>query len=454
MEHQFYRDRLSAYFDHELKHEEHAIVHEHIESCDECQKELLELEKLENLIADKTTLSDNDYWEQSAQKIESALEPNKKTEVIEIPKKSKGLWWKLTGVAASLVLVSLIAFEEKENDFVLPNDKNTDVVDKIIESDNEALLLNSDDTVSLEKVITTIPVETESQDKLKQEIPLTIKESSAKPLQIQSPQKSESLKKEVETRAESPTVSRSESIRNLGKSKAVSEEAILDAVDLSETISAEAKAVEIQDKYTTSNNLSATSKTQSMTVQDAKEKRIEKTLEVNSEDVITEAEQKNEKIKKTEVDLQRSKPVVNESFGIVAQAPKIATDNVENIKIFQENISESSQIAYWQRKVSEYSTQLQNKKSKKAVRYLKSSKADNSEKKNSNLPVDKNFIYKELFKSYYNIAILTTDSTQEQEAVSILKIYADSLTKSYSSSALHYYQLYKNEKMKQKSKKD
>lgn len=61
MEHQFYIDRLSAYFDNELKNEELVIVKEHVMGCSECQKKLQELEKLENLIIEKSDLSESDY---------------------------------------------------------------------------------------------------------------------------------------------------------------------------------------------------------------------------------------------------------------------------------------------------------------------------------------------------------------------------------------------------------
>ena len=117
MEHQFYIDRLSAYFDNELKNEELVIVKEHVMGCSECQKKLQELEKLENLIIEKSDLSESDYWEQSAQKIESALSSQTDATIISVgkSKSSVSLWWKLTGVAASLVLVALFAFEQKDS---------------------------------------------------------------------------------------------------------------------------------------------------------------------------------------------------------------------------------------------------------------------------------------------------------------------------------------------------
>lgn len=108
MDHEFYIDRLSAYFDGELKHEEEFIVEEHIKDCPECQKILADLRKFDEMVEAHSELGEDDYWEKSAQKIEAAISGEKRTEVVELKTKKATDWlrWKIVGsVAAAAVLV-------------------------------------------------------------------------------------------------------------------------------------------------------------------------------------------------------------------------------------------------------------------------------------------------------------------------------------------------------------
>ena len=73
MEHSFFKDRLSAYFDNELPPQEKQVVEQHLRDCVECRAELTKLRQLEDAVNRHAGLADTDYWEKSAQKIESRL---------------------------------------------------------------------------------------------------------------------------------------------------------------------------------------------------------------------------------------------------------------------------------------------------------------------------------------------------------------------------------------------
>ena len=118
MDHGYFKDRLSAYVDKDLKPEEYRILDEHVESCEECQKLVKELRKLNRFIDEQAELKGEDYWEKSAQRIEQAIGGGEATEITEItPEKepSKAGWyWKLTGVAASIILLVMIGIHYKD----------------------------------------------------------------------------------------------------------------------------------------------------------------------------------------------------------------------------------------------------------------------------------------------------------------------------------------------------
>jgi hypothetical protein len=117
MDHDYYKDKISAFFDGELKNEEAVMFAEHLKKCQICQQELEKLQQFDKLVQENSQLSDSEYWEKSAQRIESILESDKKIEakVTEIkPFVWKGLEWKLTTVAASIALITFIAIYEKD----------------------------------------------------------------------------------------------------------------------------------------------------------------------------------------------------------------------------------------------------------------------------------------------------------------------------------------------------
>lgn len=111
MDHEFYIDRLSAYFDGELKHEEEFMVEEHIKDCPECQKVLEDLRQFDEMVEAHSQLGEDEYWEKSAQKIEAAISGEKTTKVVDVKPKAKSIWlsWKAIGSLATAAVLIFIA---------------------------------------------------------------------------------------------------------------------------------------------------------------------------------------------------------------------------------------------------------------------------------------------------------------------------------------------------------
>ncbi|MBK7140624.1 MAG: zf-HC2 domain-containing protein [bacterium] len=141
MDHSYFRDKVSAYHDRELPAQEQEMLEQHVASCPECQKLLADLERLDQLVADKLELGESDYWEQNAQKIEERLGFAQKTVVTPITTSrwDKGLVWKLSAVAAS---VSILVFIGINKDDIL---KDTDTLQNV---DPNRLALPKDTTAA------------------------------------------------------------------------------------------------------------------------------------------------------------------------------------------------------------------------------------------------------------------------------------------------------------------
>lgn len=116
MDHSYFRDKVSAYHDRELPAQEQEMLEQHVASCSECQKLLADLERLDQLVADKLELGESDYWEQNAQKIEEKLGFAQKTVVTPITTSrwDKGLVWKLSAVAASVSILVFIGINKED----------------------------------------------------------------------------------------------------------------------------------------------------------------------------------------------------------------------------------------------------------------------------------------------------------------------------------------------------
>lgn len=115
MDHSYFRDKISAYFDNELPPQEKEIIEQHLAQCQECQDLLAELKRLDRTVEKHSQLGGKEYWEQSAQRIEQRLGFAEETKVTDItPSGWKGLVPKLAAVAASIAVLGFIALYEKE----------------------------------------------------------------------------------------------------------------------------------------------------------------------------------------------------------------------------------------------------------------------------------------------------------------------------------------------------
>lgn len=115
MDHSYYRDKISAYVDNELSPQEREVVQQHLDECEECQNLLAELEKLDRFVKQRSQLAGEEYWEQSARKIEQRLGFTGEMKVTDItPSRWKGLVPKLAAVAASIAVLGFIALYERD----------------------------------------------------------------------------------------------------------------------------------------------------------------------------------------------------------------------------------------------------------------------------------------------------------------------------------------------------
>jgi len=113
MDHSYFRDKISAYFDNELSPQEKEIVQQHLAQCQECRNLLAELKRLDRTVEKHSQLGGEEYWEQSAQRIEQRLGFREGTKVTDItPSRWKGLVSKLAAVAASIAILGFIALYE------------------------------------------------------------------------------------------------------------------------------------------------------------------------------------------------------------------------------------------------------------------------------------------------------------------------------------------------------
>jgi hypothetical protein len=115
MDHSYFRDKISAYFDNELSPPEKEVIEQHLAQCQECQDLLAQLRQLEEVVEKKSQLAGEEYWQQAAQRIEQRLGFSGKTKVTDVtPSRWKSLVPKLAAVAASVAVLGFIALYQRE----------------------------------------------------------------------------------------------------------------------------------------------------------------------------------------------------------------------------------------------------------------------------------------------------------------------------------------------------
>ena len=130
MHHGYFKDRISAYHDGDLRPEEMELIARHLEGCEECRQLLSQLEKFDALVEKHSGLAGDDYFERSAQKIESLIAGERKPEIVDIKRPSwLGLGWKVAVAAASFAVIGFIGLhqsdimEELQQEVVAPTEK-------------------------------------------------------------------------------------------------------------------------------------------------------------------------------------------------------------------------------------------------------------------------------------------------------------------------------------------
>ena len=111
MDHSYYRDRLSAYFDGELPAGEQQEIKLHLGECRECRELLDRMARLDRLVSEHGDLPEDGYWEQSARRIEAQLDRDQDESVTDVREQTtwKSLRWKLAAAAASIAVLTFIA---------------------------------------------------------------------------------------------------------------------------------------------------------------------------------------------------------------------------------------------------------------------------------------------------------------------------------------------------------
>jgi hypothetical protein len=116
MDHNYYKERISAYSDHALPPYEQMAVEGHLATCAECRAALEKIQKLSAWIGAEGNLGGDDYFEKQAQAIEERLGITQtKVTPVGTAKSWRGLGWELTAAAASIALVGILAFYTKDS---------------------------------------------------------------------------------------------------------------------------------------------------------------------------------------------------------------------------------------------------------------------------------------------------------------------------------------------------
>ena len=127
MEHSYYKDKLSAYFDNSLEVQEMELLRRHLEGCAECRELLEKLSSLSKKIKELSGLDENEYFDSLAAKIDGKIADSGK-KVVELPRKESrrfGFDWKVGAVAASFMLIATVTYYQWQG--------HESILDEIIE---------------------------------------------------------------------------------------------------------------------------------------------------------------------------------------------------------------------------------------------------------------------------------------------------------------------------------
>lgn len=114
-DHDFYRERISAFHDRELSEADHQALRDHLRQCSDCRQMLANLRRLDEIVDERGNLDGDEYFEESARKIERKLGFATAPEVVDIrPARFTGHRWKIAAVAASVAVLTFIGLQHDE----------------------------------------------------------------------------------------------------------------------------------------------------------------------------------------------------------------------------------------------------------------------------------------------------------------------------------------------------
>ena len=134
MEHSYYKDKLSAYFDSELEVQEMELLRRHLEGCAECRKLLEKLSSLSQKIEELSGLDENEYFGSLATRIVGKI-ADLDNKVVEVPRKEFhrfGFGWKIGALAASFMLIATVTYYQWQD--------HERILDEIIEQSAKPVL--------------------------------------------------------------------------------------------------------------------------------------------------------------------------------------------------------------------------------------------------------------------------------------------------------------------------
>ncbi len=112
MEHSYYKDKLSAYYDSALEVQEMELLRRHLEACAECRELLEKLSSLSQKIEELSGLNENEYFGSLATRIDGKI-ADLDNKVVNLPRKAIlgfGFSWKIGAVAASFMLIATVTY--------------------------------------------------------------------------------------------------------------------------------------------------------------------------------------------------------------------------------------------------------------------------------------------------------------------------------------------------------
>ena len=186
MEHSYYKDKLSAYYDSELEVQEMELLRRHLEGCAECRELLEKLSSLSQKIEELSGLDENEYFGSLATRIVGKI-ADLDNKVVELPRKEFhrfGFGWKIGALAASFMLIATVTYYQWQDhesildEIIEQSAKPAQSVEVLIDSALESKAQSETAIVAGEKAAdkaATAPLK-----EIEKDVPAAVAESKAK----------------------------------------------------------------------------------------------------------------------------------------------------------------------------------------------------------------------------------------------------------------------------------